>query len=655
MTRATLLEACTLVVVAAGLLATASLGGWLAPASAVALALVLAAPFLRRHLVGLPWSVLTGVLALAGLIVPLLLGGSLVDALATSLLALQGVRRFARVGPGDDRASALVALLMIVLAASLDPAPAVGGAALAWLAGIAPLGVLTFLDRMAARERRAVPSHLAGLAAITVLGAAVLFVGLPRLRAADLGRPDPTLSTVGFADEVALGDVGTLLDDPTPVLRLTVPAGAAPPRYARGLVLDTFDGRRWTSTVPNDPVEAPPPAGALPVEVVQDDRAGGVAFAPGPILAIEGGPPAVRDAAGTWRFTAPPPRFAYTAWVGEPSPDTTPVGRWTALPDELDPRIGALATEIVTGRSSDDALVAADRIRAWLQANATYTHAPRDAADEAPLSTFLFVRRSGHCEYFATAEAVLLRAAGHPARVVNGYAQPESGAVGGYHLFRQGHAHSWVEVRDAEGVWHTVDPTPGGSRPPPAVAWTRWTDALDTWWTDDVLGYDGAAQAALLRDTGGWVQRRITGSEPSGAVPWLGIGLVLAVLIGGLLGSAWALRRLSRRLAGEVSPRPSGRVARVHRKARKLLDRHGLDVPAALPPVHAARWVREHHPELGEALEALAWVHYRVEYGGESDSDCLDEASQALTRVQEALATVARVPREAAHDRDLRA
>ena len=59
---------------------------------------------------------------------------------------------------------------------------------------------------------------------------------------------------------------------------------------------------------------------------------------------------------------------------------------------------------------------------------------------EAPVETFLFQKREGHCEYFASALALLLRLEGVPARVVNGFMGGEYNKVGGYWVIRQSHA-----------------------------------------------------------------------------------------------------------------------------------------------------------------------------------------------------------------------
>ena len=63
-----------------------------------------------------------------------------------------------------------------------------------------------------------------------------------------------------------------------------------------------------------------------------------------------------------------------------------------------------------------------------------------------PLEDFLFVQKAGHCEYFASALAVMLRTVGVPTRSVNGFYGGEWNSFGHYLAVRQGDAHSWVEV-----------------------------------------------------------------------------------------------------------------------------------------------------------------------------------------------------------------
>ena len=79
-----------------------------------------------------------------------------------------------------------------------------------------------------------------------------------------------------------------------------------------------------------------------------------------------------------------------------------------------------------------------------------------------PLEDFLDRTQAGHCEYFASAMALMLRARGVPARVVNGFRLGPWIPEGGYFRVSQDQAHSWVEYWD-QGGWHVADPTPAAA------------------------------------------------------------------------------------------------------------------------------------------------------------------------------------------------
>ena len=88
---------------------------------------------------------------------------------------------------------------------------------------------------------------------------------------------------------------------------------------------------------------------------------------------------------------------------------------------------------------------------------------PRVSLDYDPIETFLLQRKAGHCEYFASACALLLQASGIPARLVTGYCGSELNPITGKYEVRQRHAHAWVEAW-VGGSWKTLDPTPAADR-----------------------------------------------------------------------------------------------------------------------------------------------------------------------------------------------
>ena len=95
----------------------------------------------------------------------------------------------------------------------------------------------------------------------------------------------------------------------------------------------------------------------------------------------------------------------------------------------------------------------------YLQKNYRYTTSdlPWNASD--PVSEFLFKKKAGHCEYFATSMVLMLRYLNIPARLVNGFLEGEYNDLGDFYVVRQSDAHSWVEVY-LDGIWVAYDPSP---------------------------------------------------------------------------------------------------------------------------------------------------------------------------------------------------
>ena len=100
------------------------------------------------------------------------------------------------------------------------------------------------------------------------------------------------------------------------------------------------------------------------------------------------------------------------------------------------------------------------RSSTWLDANTSYTLELKEPGSQEPIDFFLFDRKQGHCEYYASAFAILARLNGIPTRQVNGFFGGEWNEYQGYVAVRAGDAHSWDEVYFPGKGWVTFDPTP---------------------------------------------------------------------------------------------------------------------------------------------------------------------------------------------------
>ncbi len=272
------------------------------------------------------------------------------------------------------------------------------------------------------------------------------------------------------------------------------------------------------------------------------------------------------------------------------------------LRGEPEPRPGDLAvpetyrSALTRVRSELGALPADEggRVRAiegYFQRNFTYSLVQRGRGPwTQPLNEFLLHRRSGHCEYFATATALLLRELGIPARYAVGYSVSEYSPLEGSHVARQRDAHAWV-VAHVDGAWRVVDTTPATWRDEedaesgPLLAITD----LRAW-----LGYR-------------WSRVRASGAELRAALPWL-----LPPLIALLL---WRLRRTrrigARRPASMAATIPMrGADSEFYALVDRLSRRHA-------PPRHGETlraWLRRlssADPADRERLGALLDLHNR--------------------------------------------
>src|SRR5262249_58907074 len=128
------------------------------------------------------------------------------------------------------------------------------------------------------------------------------------------------------------------------------------------------------------------------------------------------------------------------------------------IPTEMPARVAELGRRITAGKVGP--YQKAEAVLAYLRDGYEYTLEMDTDDRKEPLDHFLFDRKRGHCEYFSSAMAILLRASGVPTRNVDGFLGGEWNEYGKYVAVRGGDAHSWVEVW-FEGVgWVTYDPTP---------------------------------------------------------------------------------------------------------------------------------------------------------------------------------------------------
>lgn len=484
---------------------------------------------------------------------------------------------------------------------------------------------------------------------VVTLGVAVLvFITFPRVSRGWAGRGAETLATsiTGFSDQVSIGEHGaTIYGNPQIVLRVEFPSGQPEDINAlhwRGRSYDRFDGVRWTRS------SIPPSAG--PTSWYRDRWRGGVVeqriygapldarvlFSLHPVLDIEAenGIQPLFDNAGDfiyWGSGAP----AYTAYsrASLPDPDSlraadgaySPSRRhFQQLPQNLDPRIPALVDSLTAGLDNNyDRAMAVQR---YLQGFA-YTLDLPERADQTSLEYFLFQRQAGHCEYFSTAMAIMLRTAGMRTRNVNGFLGGGWSPFGNYLAVTQNQAHSWVEVWFPEFGWVTFDPTPGGAGAGTREAAWFWPgriffDGLQHRWNKWVLDFSIDDQSSLFQRWAGLLGERqeeaqATTTDSRGPSPW-SVALVLCILAGGFY---WA-----RRTHGDLPA-----TTRMYLQLRASCERAGMAITPGLTPLALVKRVATYRATAAHPAERVVDLYLRARYAGRTLGESeLNEMSQAL-------------------------
>lgn len=483
----------------------------------------------------------------------------------------------------------------------------------------------------------------AGLAPWTVaaaftafVAAGVLFLFLPRMGLELLGAiPQNDVRLSGFSPQVRLGAIGTVKRDPTIVMRVAGPSlgVGGGPLYLRGAVFDAFDGQNWLATTPARRMVPQDSEGrfalgrALGVTASLAIRAepldSPVLFTPERTGAVVGPFSAVLvDDDEIFNLPYPPGiRQTYDVWrrpqVEAPSAGAQVGERYLRLTGMA--RIGELASQAAA--SSDTPRGQALAVERFLRTQYTYT-LDVPGGEERPVETFLFDRRSGYCEHFASAMALMLRALGIPTRLVTGFLVQEWNPYGQYAIVRQGDAHAWVEAFLPESGWTRFDPTPPA--PLSDRPWTgrveHYLDSLRSGWDRYVLDFSlGDQHAAIERAEARWDQLRTSVTDGLASIrrrvervsdaAWLIGGLAALLSFVGVLtrrGVRWPdLRR----------PASDDASIAFYQRLLRILEQRGVPRPSAATPLEFA----SHHASRLDCATEIRRVterYYEVRYGG---------------------------------------
>jgi protein-glutamine gamma-glutamyltransferase len=290
------------------------------------------------------------------------------------------------------------------------------------------------------------------------------------------------------------------------------------------------------------------------------------------------------------------------------------------VPATLTPRVAALANQITAGRTSPAAKVEA--VTEWLKRTHSYTtNLKRDESIADPVEDFLFAEKAGHCEYFASASALLLRLAGVPTRYVNGFLGGEWNAMRGTITVRENRAHSWVEAYLGKSGWVRVDATPSLSRTAHMGTLRQMLDSAELFWGRWVVEYSASQQFLLAQRLGQKLGLHSRGYLPSHAPTALsrkqalGItALVIAIVL--VVSQRKRLLRWRKRGAGVTfESRTDQAIVRIYQGLLKRLSAAGLPRRSSETPHEYLARIRDSGLEGATAFARLTDAYASVRYG----------------------------------------
>tara|TARA_Y100000031_G_scaffold151328_1_gene192347 strand:- start:151 stop:1920 length:1770 start_codon:yes stop_codon:yes gene_type:complete len=381
-----------------------------------------------------------------------------------------------------------------------------------------------------------IESSFFGLTSFLVLGSFVstliIFFLMPRIAKGYISLYQKSGQPIsGFSNEVELGDIGRIKLDHSIVMRIETYKGEKkliPENdiYWRGIALDHYDGKRWSNTFLNKQnvkkigrhqyrIDGVKNSSEILKQIIYlEPIDSNVIFTTGRPLNLSA--PfqwvAIDQNNSLYRSEYPYGRVRLII-----NSDLSTNGRYQLSPDEehilTSYRERYLQLPALSNRFYDftrnvikdvkEKHKQAEVIKSYLKTRFGYTLIQSQTKDISPIDNFLFERKEGHCEYFASAMVLMLRVSGIPARLVNGFLRGEWNQVGEYLGVRQSHAHSWVEALIDDKGWVVFDLTPAAAIPTFSNTFLfkmdRYLDALRMKWYRYIINYSWQDQQAMAR------------------------------------------------------------------------------------------------------------------------------------------------------------
>jgi transglutaminase-like putative cysteine protease len=530
-----------------------------------------------------------------------------------------------------------------------------------------------------------------GVAILTVTLTLAIFFLIPRIGAGVLQKTSgAALRTTGFSDQVDLGTIGSVKQDPQIVMRVELPDQPAVERdrlYLRGLAYDQYNGRSWSysgtrrrslslvaeGTFLARPASSRPSdnlSGTIRQDILLEALDTAVLFAApfadlvhGEFLTVQA------DVMGGLHLPFPPSsriRYSVTSQIPQLVTDER-TASVLAYPDSIrshylqvpvgSQQVADLAHRVIQQATTPFGQTLA--IQQHLLNNYRYSLDADTATLSHPLEEFLFTRKTGYCEHYATAMVVMLRTVGIPARLVTGFLATEWNEYGGYFTVRQRDAHAWVEVYFPHSGWITMDPTPTVSAAGATPRWeslSRLGESVRLQWDRLFIRYSAKDQLAVVhgvREGSDLLRERVSHWVSSLSAPISQVlsrlartartfqpgmlGLITGVMVVGLALLLLMLRdRIGLWAATHLSTsHPQLAIVQLYTRMLRMVERHGVSKPPTATASEFARLVEQEWKAAGPMVADVTALYHQGRFSRTPlTSHELSRAAEQVGRLQ---------------------
>jgi len=507
------------------------------------------------------------------------------------------------------------------------------------------IATLVGFNRIGSRPTLAERLRPAGALLVQALPLMVaFFILFPRAQGPLWALPQDTRSgTSGLSETMSPGNISNLIKADAVAFRVQFD-GDRPPYstlYWRGPVLVDFDGTTWSAarSAPETVVSFAKRQRRVSYTVTLEPHQKTWLFALDVPAVLPIGSYMLSDLQLRDRMPiVERKRYEMSSYLdykyGEDASQAT-LRPFLRFPEDRNPRTIALARQ--WARESPDTPAILAKVFQFYNREFSYTLEPPELDPRNPFDDFLFVSKQGFCEHYAGSFALIMRAAGIPARVVTGYQGGEVNPLNDELIIRQADAHAWVEIWLPGDGWLRVDPTgavsplrvqsgvnaalgPIGVLPsiiaadPLGVlsgirnAWRAMNSQWDQW----VVGYNTDKQRQFFQSLG------------FPAIDWrtLGFWLMISIFV---VGGAISIGLLVR----DRPPRREASLVAWNRFCAKLAAAGVARAPHE-GPLDFLRRVQSARPRCADVAADITRRYVEARYGGGATRDQLRELARRV-------------------------